>query len=187
MNRLTQDNLACEATAMDEASDTWICALPLSRKVLLLRPMVAGDAPALAAFFASLSPRTLYQRYFLPLPAMSPQHIADEIQRLNQIAATGIVLVGRLVDHDGVIALVEIARLHADRRAAEIAMTVADAHQRQGVGRQIRAILPPVLARYGITQVQATALAENRAIMKLFEKIGATTLLYHGLVSFQIG
>jgi acetyltransferase len=187
MNRSRLDDVDHELNIMDEAPDTWICTLPIRREILLLRPLRADDTPALATFFASLSPQTLYQRYFLPLPAMSPQHITDEIQRLNRLAMAGVVLLGRLIDHGSMVVLVEIARLDSDRSTAEIAMTVADAHQRQGIGRQMRAILPAVLAHHSIARVQAAALAENRAIMKLFGSAGATTSLGHGIVTFQIG
>lgn len=149
-------------------------------KVLVVRPLdVAEDAPALEAFLGSLSPQTLYRRYFTPLPNMSPARAQAEIARL-MAGAERITLVGRHLGQPEIAVLVEIAFDPQQPGIAEAAVVVADAYQGQGIGSSVTAALPRLAPDTGVTEVRATALAENRAVGKLFAAIGPHTARRNG-------
>jgi RimJ/RimL family protein N-acetyltransferase len=102
-------------------------------------------------------------RYFVPL-VMSAKRIEHELARLFD--DSHVTYVGRLAGKTDIVVVVELGRLAEG--AAEIALTVEDTYQRQGIGRQVFALLPELLAQDDITRIEATALAENTAIRKLF-------------------
>ncbi|HWQ15900.1 MAG TPA: GNAT family N-acetyltransferase [Roseiflexaceae bacterium] len=154
-------------------------------QALILRPVAPEDAADLAAFFGRLSPRTLYLRYFTPLPAMPPERASQEIARL--MSAGRRTFVGRLADHRGrpaagqaLVAVVELALLPEHPEVAELALVVEDSYQRQGIGSAICAALPRLLAGSGLVGLRATALAENRAVGRLFAAIGPYAALRIG-------
>ncbi len=91
-----------------------------------LRPIVPEDADGIVAFHAKLSERTRYLRYFGPYPTISKKDlfnftVVDHKSRVAFVAVLGdeIIAVGRYegLSHEG------------DGLSAEVAFTVADAHQ----------------------------------------------------------
>ena len=92
-----------------------------------MRPIRSEDADALAQFHRSLSPETVYYRFFAPYPELSERDLerftnVDYVDRLALIATQNqqIVGVGR---YDRV-----------DSHSAEIAFTIRDDHQGRGLG-----------------------------------------------------
>lgn len=149
-----------------------------------LRSARLSDARDLARFLSGLSIQTLYQRYFSPAIANSDASMQAEVGRL--LASNRITLLGRLPAAETIVVVVEIAWLPSSPDTAEIALTVADEYQRQGLGRAVCATLPALLAARGISQLQATASAENRAVARLFSVFTHYTSIHtNGLVEFQ--
>ncbi|HEU5087023.1 MAG TPA: GNAT family N-acetyltransferase [Roseiflexaceae bacterium] len=138
-----------------------------------------GDDQALAEFLGRLSAQTLYLRYFAPIREMGSDRIEREIARLrnNQDRTT---LLGRLAGEPAVVLVVEVAYRRNNTRAAELAITIDDAFQRQGIGRTVFALLPDLLACRSIDTIEATALAENVAVRKLFSQLGSYQVQRNG-------
>jgi RimJ/RimL family protein N-acetyltransferase len=156
-------------------------------QTLSLSQVAPDDTLALTAFLRSLSARTLYMRYFVPLQLMAAERIDMEIARLLD-SQSRLTLAGRLAGRAEIIAVVEIAFLGGNPQAAEIALTVDDVYQRQGIGRGIFARIPELLAGRCVEQIHATALAENIAVRKLFSTLGAYSMQRSGdTVAFQAG
>jgi RimJ/RimL family protein N-acetyltransferase len=155
-------------------------------KTLVLAPARLADYAALIRFLRRLSARTLYMRYFAPLASLSTERIQREIMRLFDGNRT--TLVGRLAGETDIIVLVELA--HLGKRgtgSVEIALTVHDAYQRQGIGRSIFALLPGILATMRVEQLQATMLVENTAMRKLLSASGCYAMQASGdTVSYQV-
>ncbi len=57
---------------------------------------------------------------------------------------------------------------------AEIALTVRDDYQGQGVGTELLAYLIYVAKKSGLLGITAVVLTENRAMLHLIEKLGDT-------------
>ena len=136
---------------------------------LRLRAPTAADTAALTAFLSGLSERSLYLR-FHGMPTVRPALVEpfldpDWIQRG--------ALVGTLAAEDGeqIVALASYTRLR-DPAVAEAAFTVADEHQRRGIGTRLLEQLAARAAAAGIERFVAEVIADNAAMMRVFEVVG---------------
>ncbi len=84
-------------------------------------------------------------------------------------------LIGTLSVDDGeqIVALASYSRLR-DPASAEAAFTVADAHQRRGIGTRLLEQLAERAASVGIERFVAEVMPENRAMLGVFEAAGFT-------------
>jgi GNAT superfamily N-acetyltransferase len=135
-------------------------------QVVHVRPIVPEDAAMLVAFHASLSPQSVYLRFFNYHPVLS----AREVERFTH------------VDYSARLALVVLAegRLVAvgryDRVAgtddAEVAFVVEDALQHLGIGTLLADELARAARVQGIRVFVADTLAENTAMLEMFRGTG---------------
>ena len=148
---------------------------------LRLRPPLAEDADALLELFASLSDQSRYLR-FHGFPALGPKLVEPVLEPDWQERGA---LLGTL---DGrIVALANWVRLR-DPRAAEIAFTVADGHQRRGIGTRLLECLAQRAAEAGIEEFVAEVLAENDAMLGVFRDAGfaVTRASEHGEVEIRL-
>ena len=138
-----------------------------------------GDDQPLAEFLGHLSAQTLYLRYFAPIRVMEPDRIDREIARLRD-STQRTTLLGRVAGASNVVVVLEVAYRHDNTRAAEVAITIDDAFQRQGIGRTVFALLPDLLTCRPVDTIEATALAENVAVRKLFKQLGSYQVQRNG-------
>ena len=143
---------------------------------LHVRPIRPADEPRLACFHAGLSDRSVYQRYFRPIPlAQRVRHA-----RLSRLCFADfrteiplVVVRGADRPDEEILA---VGRLHRDpgRPEAEFALVVADAWQRRGVGDQLLARLEEAARAAGCTRLTGTLLAENLPMQRLCHRRGFT-------------
>jgi acetyltransferase len=143
---------------------------------LLVRPIRSEDEPRLARFHAGLSDRTVYQRYFRPIPlAQRVRHA-----RLSRLCFADfrteiplVVVRGADRPDEEILA---VGRLHRDpgRPEAEFALVVADAWQRRGVGERLLARLEAAARALGCKRLTGTVLAENFPMQQLCHRRGFT-------------
>jgi acetyltransferase len=143
---------------------------------LLVRPICPEDEPRLAQFHAGLSDRSVYQRYFRPIPlAQRVRHA-----RLSRLCfadfQTEIPLVVVRGAGGAPEEILAVGRLHRDpgRPEAEFALVVADAWQCRGVGDQLLARLEEAARAVGCTRLTGTLLAENLPMQRLCHRRGFT-------------
>jgi acetyl coenzyme A synthetase (ADP forming)-like protein len=138
-------------------------------RTLRLRPPAQSDADALLAFFRGLSERSRYLRFhgFPVLDAHLVQSLLEPDWRERG------ALLGTLVDDEGerVVAVANYVRLR-DPRLAESAFAVADEHQGRGIGTRLLEQLAERAAAVGIDRFVAEVLADNRAMLGVFEAAG---------------
>ena len=65
--------------------------------------------------------------------------------------------------------------LNSDMHSAEVALVVRDKFQGQGVGRELLSYLIYLAKRQGLLGFTGEVLVENRAMVRLFEKMGFDT------------
>jgi GNAT superfamily N-acetyltransferase len=65
--------------------------------------------------------------------------------------------------------------LNSDMHSAEVALVVRDKFQGQGVGRELLSYLIYLAKRQGLLGFSGDVLLENRAMVRLFEKMGFDT------------
>ena len=140
-----------------------------SGSTLRLRPIRTEDAGALLAFYRRLSPDSLYFRFFA-LPNVDALKAAGfcRVDYDNQFALVGETA-GRIV------AVAHYFRLphHPDR--AEVAFTVEDALQGQGLGTRLLDRLAEIARLHGISTFEAEVLGHNRRMIDVFRNCGFET------------
>ncbi|HEY9889950.1 MAG TPA: GNAT family N-acetyltransferase, partial [Candidatus Obscuribacterales bacterium] len=143
-------------------------------RAVTLRPIRPEDEPLLVQFHRTLSEESVYFRYF---HLMTLNHrIAHE--RLTRICFVDydreMALVVDHKDGNGHHEVLGVGRLSKSHgvKAAEFAMLVSDAYQKQGIGTQLLEQLVQVGRDEGLECITAEILHENRAMQRVCEKVG---------------
>jgi GNAT superfamily N-acetyltransferase len=158
--------------------------------LITTRPASPSDSGRIADLLAGLSAQSLFLRYCMPMPRMAPEMVTREVARLGQrstqqLTVVALAQVGGL---EQVIAVAELARDVGSPPVAEIALVVADAYQRQGIGSALCAYLLAAARRRGLDGLHAMALAENVAVRRMIARSGApyTAETRQGVTTIQI-
>ena len=155
------------------------------------RPVAPNDTGRIAELLAGLSAQSLFLRYCMPMSRMAPETVAREAARLGQAHSTQqftVVALACIGGVEQVIAVAELARDAASSAVAEIALVVADAYQREGIGSALCAYLVAAARRQGLATLRAMVLAENAAIRRMVARSGApyTAETRQGMTTIQI-
>jgi RimJ/RimL family protein N-acetyltransferase len=131
-----------------------------------LRPIAPSDDEALGRFHHQLSARSVQQRYFYPHADLRP----DELEHLTRV--NGVDRVALVVERAGeLIAVGRYERLD-DPDVAEVAFVVADDFQHHGIATMLLHHLVVAARSAGITRFIAEVLAENKAMLSVFQDAG---------------
>jgi RimJ/RimL family protein N-acetyltransferase len=136
---------------------------------VVLRPQTREDGPRLAEFFARLSPRSRYQRFFTGMPPRLPRTIlkaladVDGDRHFALIAERG----------DEVVGAARYVRSTESPDVADVAFTVADELQGNGLGGRLMRELQAHAARRGITRFVFDVLPANDAALAVAHALGA--------------
>ena len=133
---------------------------------LRLRPIRTEDAEALLAMYRRLSPDSLYFRFFA-LPKIDAERAAG-FCRVDYRDAFAVVgeSGGRIV------AVAHYFRLPKHPDTAEVAFTVEDALQGQGVGTRLLERLAEIARARDIATFEAEVLGHNRRMLDVFRNCG---------------
>jgi GNAT superfamily N-acetyltransferase len=159
--------------------------------LIAARPVAPSDAEMIGELLAGLSAQSLFLRYCMPMPRMAPEAVARETARLGLAHSNQQLTVVALAGVGGaeqVIAVAELARDVANPAVAEIALVVADAYQRAGIGSALCAYLAAAAQRQGLATLRAMALAENVGVRRMIARSGApyTAETRQGMTTIQI-
>ena len=134
---------------------------------LRLRPIKPDDAHALIDFHKRLSPRSVYFRYFSPLPELGEGR-AISISTVDYHDSFGLIgeLAGRLV------AFACYYRDGAAHDRAEVAFVTEDALQGRGIATRMLERLAEIARDQGIATFEAYVLGDNRKMMDVFINTG---------------
>ncbi|MHB8263279.1 MAG: bifunctional acetate--CoA ligase family protein/GNAT family N-acetyltransferase [Acidimicrobiales bacterium] len=131
-----------------------------------IRPIRLDDREAYKEFFARLSPRTVYLRFFGPKARLSEAEITHflDVDYLDRIALVTIVngRIAGVARYDRIIGSNE----------AEVAFVVDDAHQDLGLGTLLLSHLAGVARERGIGCFIADVLADNFKMLNVFRSVG---------------
>lgn len=131
---------------------------------LRIRTITPEDADALRAFHRTLSPETVYRRFFAPHPELSEK----EARRFCELdPETQMALVAEI---DGQMIAIGRYNRYTQSDVAEVAFVVADRYQGQGVGSILLARLTALAWQRGIHVLVADTLFSNRAMIEVFQR-----------------
>jgi len=140
-----------------------------------IRPIRPEDEPAMVRFHETLSERSVYLRYF---------HLINLEQRVTHERLTRICF----IDYDREMALVaarrnpetgesdilgvgRLVKIHGTSEA-EVAVLISDKWQGRGLGKELLSRMLTVAASEKIGKVTAGILPDNRAVIRICEKLG---------------
>jgi acetyltransferase len=159
--------------------------------LIATRPIVPSDTGKIADLLAGLSAQSLFLRYCMPMPQMAPEMLAREVARLGQAHSARQFTVVALASVGGAeqaIGVAELVRDAGSPAVAELALVVADAYQRAGIGSALYAYLVAAARQQGLNTLRAMALAENTAVRRMIARSGAayTAETRQGMTTIQI-
>lgn len=140
-----------------------------------IRPLRQSDEPLLADFMSRLSSDTLLKRFFVAYTALSETAINQQIQRIKNISkANGSVLVASYFagDKEEVVGIGEAIPDKDLFLMAEMALTIRDDYQGEGLGSALANQLVNEASKKGITTLQAETFAYNLPMLRIWTKLG---------------
>ena len=139
-----------------------------------LRCLTPADARHMTALLERLSPQSRYRRYFRLIRSIPPADIARFVGLGPDHVAVGAF------DGDVLVGAAQFFRSSERPDHAEVALEVADSHQRRRIGARLVDELARLAANEGITHFTASVLAENRPVLGLIRHSG-----WHVTTSFD--
>lgn len=138
---------------------------------VLLRPIEPEDRERLAEGLRRLSPRSRYLRFHTSVDELSDRQLRylTDVDGRDHVAWVAID-----EDHPEVpgIGVARYVRLPDEPTVAEAAVTVADEYQGRGAGTLLLGLLAGAARGSGIRVFRNYVLAENRAMLDIFEALG---------------
>ena len=135
---------------------------------VVIRTARAGDEPRIQEFVGRLSLTSRYQRFFLALHELSAPALEHLVHGDAQSEAALLAVTGQ----GDVVGLVQYVGPETLENA-EVAVVVADAWRRIGLGAQLLMHLERVATAAGVEHVEADILRDNIAAIELARKLGA--------------
>jgi RimJ/RimL family protein N-acetyltransferase len=136
---------------------------------LEIRALQRGDRSALEAAVGRMSDESIYRRFFAP-----KRHFSDrEVEFFTNVDFVSHVALVAVLEEGGDKLIVGGARyVVTEPGAAEVAFSVDDAHQGQGIGGLLMRHLATIARQSGLKRLIAEVLSSNAAMLKVFEKSG---------------
>src|SRR5574340_299614 len=145
-------------------------------RAALIRVMRPDDKPRLQRAFAQLDPQTVYTRFFGYRKEI-PERAFERIDEIDFVRLAGLVATIASADDETVIGAASyIGRTAADgAQVAEVAFTVEEDFQGQGVATRLLAALVTLARRHGLARFEAEVLAGNAPMLAVFTRCGLPT------------
>jgi GNAT superfamily N-acetyltransferase len=134
-------------------------------RVIVLRPAVLGDVPAISRLYLELSAESFHRRFHAGQP--SPK-LAERFSRLGR--DTVCFVAASRSDPDFLVG--EARYVPIGDGSAELALTVRDGHQGAGLGRLLLAALVQAAREDGLKRLRALVLLGNKPMLRLLRRYG---------------
>lgn len=143
----------------------------------MVRPIRPDDDVRLVEAFARMSPQSRYQRFLIvktELTSVDTHHLVD-VDGHDHVALVAVAP----EQPERIVAVARFVRLEEDPRAAEFAIAIGDAYQRDGLGVLMMSELAAAATRRGIDRFTGTILAENSGAHRLVARVAAAPPRWH--------
>ena len=139
---------------------------------LFIRPVKPEDAPLFNALFDTLTPTSIYYRFFSVVKSLTPEVLA----RFTQIDYDREISFVGLDDREGEERMLGVAHIagEPDGHRGEFSVLVGDPWQGKGVGAKLLLQCLEIARERGMETVWGTVLTENRHMIALGKKLGFT-------------
>jgi len=142
----------------------------LDGRPVLVRAIRPEDKAILREGFRRLSPQSVYLRFFQAKKELSE----SELRYLTEVDFESHVALLAILDEEGLELGIGVGRyiVEPGTRSAEVAFTVDETHHGLGVGTLLLRHLARIARSQGLEEFRAYVLAENRAMLEVFENAG---------------
>lgn len=138
-----------------------------------VRPIRPSDGPLLLSLFWRMSPASRYRRFFCPMLTVSG-NLVEYLTTVDHHEHEALVA---LDDTDGaIVGEARYIRSHDDPAAAELAVTIVDDWQSDGLGTALVAKLVERAREEGVERFFGEVLWENRKMIALLHDLHAGRL-----------
>lgn len=137
---------------------------------IFIRPVKPEDAPLFTALFKTLTPTTIYYRFFGMLKGLNPEMLA----RFTQIDYDREIALVALDEEAQTDSMLGVARIigEPDGKTGEFSVLVGDAWQGKGIGSSLLEKCLAIAEKQGFKTVHGIVLGENRNMLALGKKLG---------------
>ena len=138
-------------------------------RIVRLRPLRSTDRAIYERAVLDLSPRSRYLRFFAPIPRLS-ERLLDQMTHTD--GYQHVAYVALTPDEATAVGVVRYIRDARDPRTGEVAIAVADAWQRGGLGGRLLRQTVEHARLAGLESLTATTLLENSGAARLLQMLG---------------
>jgi len=155
-------------------------AAPISRQItlrngtpVLIRVARREDRDKVVAAFNALEPDSVYTRFFSARKELTGAEL-DRLSATDFVKFVGLLALAGSGTEETVIGGATYVALPSSggTRAAEVAFTIEEDHQGQGLASQLMALLTAIAREHGFHRFEADVLAGNAPMLKVFERSG---------------
>jgi ribosomal protein S18 acetylase RimI-like enzyme len=136
---------------------------------LRVRPIDPADRAPLADAFARLSDQSRHHRFLGPKPRLSEREL-DYLTDVDHVTHEALVAIDETTGH--IVGVGRYATGHGGGAVADLALAVADAWQRRGIGHALAARLVERARANGISALTGSTLLGNTAARALLDRLG---------------
>jgi len=137
---------------------------------LYVRHVKPGDRDMIAKAWLELSEESQRKRFLGPKPRLTGSDLRylTEIDGHDHVALIAL----RLHEPNRLVAVARYVRLRDDPETAEVAVTVADSMQAQGIGSKLGILLADEARGRGVKRFSASMLSDNTPAWRLLNTLG---------------
>jgi ribosomal protein S18 acetylase RimI-like enzyme len=136
---------------------------------LRVRPIDPADREPLADAFARLSDRSRLQRFLAPKARLSTREL-DYLTDVDHVSHEALVAIDETTGE--IVGVGRYATGHGGGVVADMALAVADAWQRRGIGHGLAVRLVERARANGIARLTGSTLADNLGARTLLDRLG---------------
>ena len=137
---------------------------------IFIRPVKPEDAPLFTALFKTLSPTTIYYRFFRVLKELNPEMLARFTQ-IDYDREIALVAIDEASQIDNILGVARITG-DPDGKTGEFAVLVGDAWQGRDIGSNLLEKCLSIAAKQGFKMIHGIVLHENKNMLALGKKLG---------------
>jgi RimJ/RimL family protein N-acetyltransferase len=152
---------------------------------ILIRVVSPEDRQRIVAAFGKLEPDSIYTRFF----SMKKELSAAELDRVTTTDFEHYLALAASIGSGAGETLIggasyTVLRSTDGARAAEVAFTIEEDYQRQGLASTLLGLLAGIAREHGITRLEAEVLEGNASMLSVFEHSGLpmVTTRAHGVI-----
>ncbi len=138
---------------------------------IFIRPVKISDEPLIKDFFYSLSDKSLYRRFLTIRRHMPHEELQKHFVVIDYTREMILLAVKTYLGHEVITGMAQYC-IDESALSAEASIVVRDDFQRKGIGLELLSYLTSVAKKQGLQTFTADIMPENRAVLRLIEKLG---------------